>query len=245
MRRACDDECGQDASQYSLHIDHGSSKAIKTNNGIIFRSKITTESVHFSPEKTKNRAQNSHILRNYSFKNSNSKPSRKQNADNHSSNMALWKSQEEDEFFGSPDEEPSYTRRRCEDGHELDSGLLVAESSATAQRFRNIGFHETYDQSKELKLQEGFEAGYRDSFELSTKIGELLGKAAMEAKLSEKLQNTNVAARQVSERVHMRAAQIIHERVRTIVSEENDNGIEDLKQLERDLKGLVSENRGV
>lgn len=71
-------------------------------------------------------------------------------------------------------------------GFEVDtSGLAAAESRALEERFRNLGFHEGYDAAKEERLQEGFEAGYMETFALSKEIGALVGKIAMKTKLAD------------------------------------------------------------
>jgi len=119
--------------------------------------------------------------------------------------MALWREngsliEDEDEFFGRQEDqdEPegsSLTFRRHGDHGESEQaeqannppvgqgGLSAAEARATEDRFRTIGYHEAYDQSKEERLQEGFEAGYRDSFDAAFRVGEILGREAMGAKL--------------------------------------------------------------
>src|SRR3569832_1485753 len=87
---------------------------------------------------------------------------------------------QEDEFFG--DEEYTYA-----DHHDdiLHSGLHRAEETAEQQRYRILGYHEAYDQTKEDRLQDGFEAGYRDTYDVSCSIGELVGKVVIESKLAE------------------------------------------------------------
>ena len=99
--------------------------------------------------------------------------------------MANWESHdEEDDFFGTV-EEDEVADHRCEDGHELNSGLAIAESTATSQHFQTIGFHETYEENKDNKLQEGFEAGYRENVDISMRIGELLGELTMRTRLKD------------------------------------------------------------
>jgi flagellar biosynthesis/type III secretory pathway protein FliH len=85
--------------------------------------------------------------------------------------------QEVDEFFGDPDENPS--SRQCTDGHELHSGLAVAESNATQSHYQKLGYHAAYDEHKDSNLQEGFEAGYKEAYSSAFRIGELLGEATM------------------------------------------------------------------
>ena len=61
----------------------------------------------------------------------------------------------------------------------LSVGLAAAESRATRERFRKLGFHQAYDTAKEDLLQEGFEAGYKETFALAKEMGILLGKAVV------------------------------------------------------------------
>lgn len=89
--------------------------------------------------------------------------------------MALWKKDKDDEFFGDLSEESEKLVNPKEE-RERDS-LLAAESAAAQERFRIIGYHEAYDKTKDEKLQEGFEAGYRESFDTAYRIGEMLGSA--------------------------------------------------------------------
>jgi hypothetical protein len=111
--------------------------------------------------------------------------------------MAFLKNGQDDDFFGSneddDDEEdclfvPSSLLPSPGDGSNhhllLDYGALArAESSALAERFRKIGFHEGYDPAKDERLQEGFETGYKEAFAVSTRIGIFLGEATLKSKL--------------------------------------------------------------
>ncbi|GAX19274.1 hypothetical protein FisN_4Lu489 [Fistulifera solaris] len=95
--------------------------------------------------------------------------------------MATWKSEsDEDEFFGAPVENDG--QRICADGFEVQSGLAQAEACALKERHKVIGYHETYDAAKESALQSGFEAGYRDHFDVSRRIGVMIGRLVMDAK---------------------------------------------------------------
>jgi hypothetical protein len=90
--------------------------------------------------------------------------------------------QEDDEFFGDHDEHPSL--RKCTDGHELHSGLAVAESNASQSRYQKLGYHAAYDEHKDLNVQDGFEAGYKEVYNQAFIIGEMLGEATMKHKLA-------------------------------------------------------------
>ena len=91
----------------------------------------------------------------------------------------------EDEFFGDDDScGPDVAHHSwSNDTVGTFGGLAAAESRALEERFRKIGYHEGYDAAKETKLQEGFEAGYKETFALSKQIGALLGKMTMKSKL--------------------------------------------------------------
>jgi flagellar biosynthesis/type III secretory pathway protein FliH len=69
----------------------------------------------------------------------------------------------DDEFFGDDDD-----------------GLSERESRAQEEKFRNMGFLEALEDSKEEQLQQGFEDGYQQTFDLSVEVGELLAEAALQ-----------------------------------------------------------------
>lgn len=57
--------------------------------------------------------------------------------------------------------------------------LSLQESMAQGRIYKNIGYHQAYDRHKEVKLQEGFEAGYRTYIDDAMRLGDLLGKHMM------------------------------------------------------------------
>ena len=131
-----------------------------------------------------------------------------------------------DEFFK---EEGHY-----EDGNELDSGLAVAELSATAERFRTLGYHETYERTKDIRLQEGFEAGFRENFDVAMRVGELLGRAAMQAKVETP---SNDADKKSNTRpLYLHAAGCIREHLTNESAEIN------LQNLEQDLNNMLNKH---
>jgi hypothetical protein len=84
---------------------------------------------------------------------------------------------------------------RC-DTHKSDpftNGLAFHEAAAVEERYRTLGYHETYESSREATLQGGFTHGYTQTFPIALNIGRLLGQAAIAQKLTEL---------QVSERNH-------------------------------------------
>jgi hypothetical protein len=99
--------------------------------------------------------------------------------------------QEDDEFFGDHDEhEHPSTLRQCTDGHELHSGLAVAESKASESHYQKLGYHAAYDEHKDLNVQDGFEAGYKEVYYQAFSIGKMLGEATMKHKLARGKMNT-------------------------------------------------------
>jgi len=141
--------------------------------------------------------------------------------------MALWQEQEEDDFFGSEDDDSK--PQRCTDGHDLDSGLAIAEASAATEHFRKLGYHEAYDATKDERIQEGFDKGYKDAFEVSSRIGESLGRATMQSKL---------AANGNRDRI-LNAANLIRSAL-TAPKRDSADSIETCKDLE-DLKQSIQE----
>ena len=79
----------------------------------------------------------------------------------------------DDEFFGNQDEGGDY------------GGLGQHESTARGQELRAIGYFESYDETKETLLQEGFEAGYREIYDAALRLGVLFGKLSAETHLSD------------------------------------------------------------
>jgi flagellar biosynthesis/type III secretory pathway protein FliH len=74
-----------------------------------------------------------------------------------------------DEFFGDDD-----------DAFDRLGGLAAAEDRALEERFRNVGYHETYEECQEERLQEGFEVGYTQAFTVATEIGTRLGRSVLQ-----------------------------------------------------------------
>lgn len=92
---------------------------------------------------------------------------------------------DEDDFFGD-DGEATDRDHRCLidiDGSQSHSGLQAADSKAEQERFRTLGYHETYDTSKEERLQAGFQDGYLSTYEDAHRIGELMGRVIMKSKV--------------------------------------------------------------
>ncbi len=89
----------------------------------------------------------------------------------------------EDEFFGdqSDDEDHDlysqlHVNEVMQDARRAHGAMDKHEINSQRETHRNIGYHEAYDDYKEERLQEGFEAGYRQYINDAKKLGMLLGE---------------------------------------------------------------------
>lgn len=73
-------------------------------------------------------------------------------------------SPDEDEFFGSQEDEGEF------------GALGQRDNLAKDHELKTIGYVEAYDETKEMLLQEGFEAGYRETYDAALRVGQLFGK---------------------------------------------------------------------
>ena len=80
--------------------------------------------------------------------------------------------EEDDEFFGSQDD----------DGDGFGA-LGERETVARQQELQTLGYVEAYDETKDSLLQQGFEAGYRETHNAALRLGNLLGRIAAEEHL--------------------------------------------------------------
>lgn len=85
----------------------------------------------------------------------------------------------DDDFFGPQSDN---------DGNaQNEFGSMGAhEFQARENELRNIGFVDAYDEYKESTLQEGFEAGFQETFEASILLGKLLGEVTTLQKLKDR-----------------------------------------------------------
>lgn len=135
----------------------------------------------------------------------------------------------DDEFFGAQDEE--------DEGCADFGDMAKHEIQARHHQLRTSGFLDAFDESKEELLQEGFEAGFLETFELGKRLGLMLGKAATQNKLApnESKQHSNQLANQ---RVHNFFARDFQaNRDPTTVGE-------DLSRLVEETQGCVDEDAG-
>ena len=86
--------------------------------------------------------------------------------------------EEDDDFFGSGDGDDD------DDGNERCL-LAEQESKAISAQLSNVAYLDAFEDTKESRLQEGFESGYRDVFELALRLGCRLGGLSAESKFQE------------------------------------------------------------
>ena len=84
----------------------------------------------------------------------------------------------DDEFFGSQEE---YNDDEQQQPCESFGDMGKHDQRAKHHELKTAGFHDAFDESKEEQLQEGFEAGFLESFEAGRAIGQLLGRASTTA----------------------------------------------------------------
>lgn len=100
------------------------------------------------------------------------------------------KDEEDDDFFGN------------QDGEDDDFGALTRQDHlAKEHELKTIGYFESYDDTKEERLQEGFEAGYKETFGVASRIGELYGQMIIDSEL-EKDDQAKEKSRVTSQRLH-------------------------------------------
>ena len=85
----------------------------------------------------------------------------------------------EDEFFG---EQSSLSDEST--GNRKFGNLTQHETLSKEKTFFNIGYLEAFDRTKEEKLQEGFEAGYRQTLHDAIAIGRKLGKVNLSSTMN-------------------------------------------------------------
>ena len=148
------------------------------------------------------------------------------------------KHHDEDEFFGNQDE--------CEDktgndettlpSHDAD-GLAQRERRATNEQFRNMGYLQAHDESKEVRLQEGFEAGYNHYFDKAMRLGELIGEAT--SPLNDEL---STEKRELVNQV-VRSIRVFLTNIPTDDSDDLDISKESLESLTVQLSELIVSNK--
>jgi flagellar biosynthesis/type III secretory pathway protein FliH len=97
--------------------------------------------------------------------------------------MATWPKETDDDFFGGQEEDirdisrqPQAQTDAALSVDQTPDGLAERDSRAMEERFRNLGYHEAFDEARDARLQDGFELGYKQCFHAAMKMGELLGE---------------------------------------------------------------------
>ena len=109
---------------------------------------------------------------------------------------------DDDEFFGPQDSDHDYDDDDGDvdnDGDQEDQDVSTAtkhnpfgrmgecELQSQYQRLYTVSYVDSFDASKESKLQDGFEHGYKQSFGIGQRIGRMLGHVSTAHQLSTKL----------------------------------------------------------
>eukprot|EP00980_Cylindrotheca_fusiformis_P009877 scaffold2186_cov113-Cylindrotheca_fusiformis.AAC.5 len=74
--------------------------------------------------------------------------------------------EDDDEFFGNQEVGDD----------DFYGGLSKYELQSKEEEMKKIAFLQSYDETSESKVQEGFEAGYQETFDSAFRIGTLLGE---------------------------------------------------------------------
>mmetsp|Transcript_12136 Transcript_12136/g.22728 ORF Transcript_12136/g.22728 Transcript_12136/m.22728 type:complete len:185 (+) Transcript_12136:26-580(+) len=180
-------------------------------------------------------------------------------------------SDSEDEFFGCQsdnDTEASHLRNNQistgvdDDSDDLVKGALVVgaiaapspiavdhshgtlslqESMAQDQVYKNIGYHQAYDRCKEVKLQEGFEAGYRTYIDDAMRLGDLLGKQIMMAMMTN--ETSSYDSRKVSSVITNIKNYLMQSQSESTTHNQNANNDQQDKELHDILNMVHSDKR--
>lgn len=157
--------------------------------------------------------------------------------------MANPKDGANDEFFGELGHVDDYQFSNpnsavMDDRNPIDD-MTDYESRATEERFRNMGYLETFEHAKDVHLQQGFEAGYRRTFDVSMRIGEILGRASASRFRASTYDESSTELKKISSE--------ILSRLKGIEAMDLDHGkkvdaAESLLQLESTLQEMTTKN---
>lgn len=84
--------------------------------------------------------------------------------------------EKEDDFYGDQEED-----------------MLKHEIMFMENKFHNIGFQESLEESKDIRLEQGFMDGFDDLIENSLNIGKIVGDYSMKSVLNDDINNNNLA----------------------------------------------------
>jgi hypothetical protein len=137
-----------------------------------------------------------------------------------------------DEFFGD------------QEGDDDDFGGLLGERERLARQneLKTVGYMESYDESKETRLQEGFQTGYRETFDVALRIGKLLGQATARAQLEQTQSSSSVDDDATSSQTaakHVRDFLTKSEQEQRNKEEDLPEAKTELEDLEKDLQRML------
>ena len=152
---------------------------------------------------------------------------------------------DDDEFFGSQD----------------DCNMAMHELNAKNNEIKNVGFLNAYDEFKESRLQEGFEKGYLESFEIGKMIGKMIGEITTLEKATNEIRLENVSSSTATSTTTIQSpnnnldiparkqnnnvTEIVHDFFTDKFQNDKDpnNVVQDLENLKQELKNL-QHNKG-
>ncbi len=100
----------------------------------------------------------------------------------------------EDDFFGDCDDNDALIGRLDDvatPSADQYGELSTRESAATERQHYAIGYHETYDDSYEASLQNGFDDGYCSNYDTALHLGKMLGHFAIHVESSKKFREND------------------------------------------------------
>ena len=138
--------------------------------------------------------------------------------------------EEVDEFFGSQEDDDA-----CGPGGNGYGALGQHETLAKDRDLATIGYFESYDETKEERVQEGFEAGYQQTFEASRRVGELFGQCMAHAEFLEDSHNNR--SKEAVKRQSLMISRHLHEFLTAFQSGSDDPTVvkESLAALEEEM----------
>ena len=108
--------------------------------------------------------------------------------------LASMRNNIEDDFFGDCDDNDALIERFNDaaiPGADQYGELSNRERAATERQHFAIGYHETYDDSYEASLQNGFDDGYCSNYDTALHLGQILGQFAIRVESSKKFREND------------------------------------------------------
>ena len=149
--------------------------------------------------------------------------------------IGMAKIEDDDEFFGD------------QDGEDNGSfgGLSEYELKAKEEEIKKLAYLQAYDEKKELRLQEGFEGRYQETFDSAFRIGKLLGQLTGSERILQEQEQRPVVDGIEDESVSssMKATRKVRTFITSFQDRVNKKDIEDataeLEILEQELTEIV------